>query len=86
MAGNKTLDGLRIAKVVKALSGLEGVIVRNGSNHSYVANMNGVDIRPCPIATSTHVERMVVPWVRKAMGYTNDIKSKQIYQALKTGD
>jgi hypothetical protein len=81
MSGNKTRDGIRIGKVIKALDGITGVIIESANNHLYKAQYNG--LRPCPIATSTDVRRMVVPWVMQATGYSD---SRLVYQYLKNGE
>ena len=81
MAGNKTRDGLKISRVVDMLDSLNGVNVRPGSNHPHVARSSEY-AGSCPIATSTDVRRMVVPWVRSVTGYDG---SKDIYNCLRSG-
>ena len=78
----KTRDGLKLKNVVRALEELAFVTVRRGANHPYVAVRDAYPI-PCPVAASTDVRRMVVPWVKNVANYQN---SNQIYQALKNGE
>ncbi|MBR9703824.1 hypothetical protein GOV12_00295 [Candidatus Pacearchaeota archaeon] len=77
----KTRDGLKLRKIVCALEQLAGVVVRHGSNHPYVAFRSGYSV-PCPVATSTDVRKMVVPWVKHVTDYSN---SREIYRALSAG-
>lgn len=79
MAGNKTRDGLKISKIVRALSGLSGVEIRSGTNHPHIAMSSG--LRPCPIASSTDARRMVVPWLQNIV----DLEPKEIYNSLRSG-
>ena len=81
MAGNRTRDGIRIGRVVRALEGIDGVSIRPGTNHLLVAFAQG-STRPCPIATSTHARRMVVPWVKEVTPYSD---VNQIYSSLRNG-
>ncbi|VVB79470.1 Uncharacterised protein [uncultured archaeon] len=78
MAGNKTRDGLRINDLVK-LAMQAGARIREGNSHAYILNYEG--LRPCPIATSTHAERMVAPWLATATGRTKH----ETYEALRRG-
>jgi hypothetical protein len=80
MGGNKTRDGASLDAVVKALGGIEGVEIRGGGNHPYIARKDGY--RPCPIATSTDVRQMVVKWVKEVTGYQN---ARDIYNGLREG-
>jgi len=78
MAGNKTRDGIRLAEIIRVAT-QAGAGIREGTKHPYMLIYNG--LRPCPVATSTHAERMVAPWLAQATG-----KSKQeAYQAIKHG-
>jgi hypothetical protein len=78
MAGNKTRDGIRLADILR--TAIEaGARIREGNNHTYILNY-GLQ-RPCPIATSTHAERMVAPWLAQATGRTK----QESYEALKRG-
>ena len=81
MPKQETRDGLKIKKVVKSLKSIDEVTFRGGKNHGIVAiaERHG---KCCPIATSTHARRMIVPWVKEVTGYDN---AKQIYNALKSG-
>lgn len=79
MSGQKTIDGIRIPDIIKLLGELEAVSVRSGTNHPYIAE--SANIRPCPIATSTHAKQMLVPWIEKTTGYDR----KKIYQSLQRG-
>ena len=80
MAGNKTRDGIKISKLVKALESIPGVSVEAGSRHDYKAE--APCMRPCPIDPSTHVKYMVVPWIKSFTGYQD---SNEIYQSLRKG-
>ena len=82
MAGNKTRDGLKLNRLVKALLALPGGGIREDNKHPYIASIMG-HARLCPIATSTDARRMIVPWIRETTSYKD---STQIYRALKTGD
>ena len=81
MAGNKTRDGIKISKLVRALEGIQGVSIRDGTNHHYVARAEG-SARPCPLATSTDARKMVVPWIKEVTGYSD---ASQIYSSLRSG-
>ncbi len=81
MGGNKTRDGLRISNLLRALSQLPGVTVREGASHPNIAEKVGYS-QPCPIATSTHARKMVVPWIKRTTSYTNAL---EIYESLKRG-
>ncbi|MFH1972445.1 MAG: hypothetical protein ABIJ18_03120 [archaeon] len=82
MAGNKTRDGIKLSKIVSSLGSIQGMDVRPGRNHPYVARMEGYQ-GSCPIATSTDVKKMVVPWLKKATGIDDN---KGMYQSLKKGE
>ncbi|MAG78237.1 hypothetical protein CL616_02615 [archaeon] len=79
MAG-KTADGLNLKRVIKSLDTIPGLYLREGTNHNLIAKMDGY--RPCPIAKSTHVKRMVVPWIKEITGYNN---AREIYRSLRSG-
>ena len=81
MAGNKTIDGLKIEKIVSMISNIPGIGIKRGTNHPYLAFTDG--LRPCPIASSTHARRMLVPWLSKATGYSD---KNQIYHSLRSGE
>lgn len=78
MAGNKTRDGLRLKDILR--TAIEaGARIREGNSHAYILNYGG--LRPCPIATSTHAERMVAPWLAQATGRTKH----ESYEAMRRG-
>lgn len=78
MAGNKTRDGIRLSDILR--TAIEaGARIREGNSHAYILNYEG--LRPCPIATSTHAERMVAPWLAQATGRTK----QESYEALRRG-
>jgi hypothetical protein len=77
----KTRDGLKMRNVVRALELIKFVSVRRGNNHPYVAFRDAYPV-PCPVAESTDVRRMVVPWVKTVTGYQN---TEKIYKSLKCG-
>jgi len=78
MGGNRTQDGLSLKDILKVA--LEaGIEVREGGKHPY--NLTSPRMRPCPLATSTHAKRMVVPWMAEATGR----ERKELYQALQRG-
>jgi len=74
----KTRDGLSLEKVLRVVEEL-GFDIKSGTNHPYLIVSEGMI--PCPVATSTDVKRMVVPWVRKATGYD----PVMLYQSFKKG-
>jgi hypothetical protein len=78
MAGNKTSDGIRLSKILKLAREI-GVEIRDGTNHPHILNYQG--LRPCPIAASTHAERMVAPWIAEVTG----LARKEAYKALRRG-
>lgn len=80
MGGNKTRDGIKISQVVKMLSKLPGVEIRDGTKHLAMAMAPGQ--RPCPIAASTDVKRMVVPWIEQI----TDMSRNDIYTSLRDGE
>lgn len=75
----KTLDGLRITKVLKALEEI-GATIREGTNHPYIASIEGYE-KVCPIAGSTNARTMIVPWIKQKTSYD----TQTIYQALRRG-
>ena len=79
MAGKKTRDGIKLAKIVKMLEKLPGVEIRSGTKHPYVARFDGA--RPCPIATSTDAKKMLTPWVADVTG----MEKALVYSSLKDG-
>tara|TARA_Y100000310_G_C20222542_1_gene596406 strand:- start:140 stop:385 length:246 start_codon:yes stop_codon:yes gene_type:complete len=76
----RTRDGLNIRNVVRAAEQVNGITVRDGTNHVHI--LNHPELRPCPIAGSTNVRRMVVPWIRQIVDYS----SQDIYAALRRGE
>lgn len=78
MTRNKTIDGIRLNDILRIV-GDAGIGFRTGNSHPYLLTCEG--LRPCPLASSTHAERMVAPWLAQATG-----KSKQeAYEALRRG-
>lgn len=78
MAGHKTRDGIRLTEIVRVAM-QAGAGIREGTKHAYMLLYAG--LRPCPVATSTHAERMVAPWLAQATG-----RSKQeAYEAMRQG-
>ena len=79
----KTRDGISLEKVVKVARQL-GLSVKEGSKHPYLLIYKGMV--PCPVATSTDVRRMVVPWIRKSLDYDTETlysyfkKGKRMYE------
>jgi len=51
----RTRDGIRLDRVVRTARKIPGISVREGTNHPYILNFDG--LRPCPIATSTDIRR-----------------------------
>lgn len=80
MAGNKTIDGLRIEQIARMMLNIPGIEIRKGTNHPFVAIKSG--LRPCPIATSTNAKKMIVPWLAQATGYNRNC----IYDSLRLGE
>jgi hypothetical protein len=80
MAGNKTRDGIKISKLLKAANSLGVIVRKSGGNHPYVLNYG--NRRPCPIATSTDVRKMVVPWLAPITNYNNN----QLYTYFRGGN
>jgi len=75
----KTRDGISLEKVVKIARQL-GFLVKEGTKHPYLLVSEGMI--PCPVATSTDVRRMVVPWIRKSLDYD----AKTLYSYFKLGE
>jgi len=78
MAGNKTRDGIRLNDVLRTAT-QAGARIREGNSHMYILNFG--QLRPCPVATSTHAERMVAPWLALATGRAK----ADCYGALRRG-
>ncbi len=78
MAGNKTRDGIKLTNILRAAEDI-GANIRYGTNHPNI--LNYPKMRPCPIASSTHAERMVAPWIAQASGRTKE----ESYQAIRQG-
>tara|TARA_Y100000310_G_C20643206_1_gene795111 strand:- start:1231 stop:1488 length:258 start_codon:yes stop_codon:yes gene_type:complete len=81
MAQRRTRDGIRLNNIIRCLRGFEGINIRPGRNHNYIANMQGF-ARPCPIASSTNARTMIVPWLRQV---ANVCDSSTIYSCLRNG-
>ena len=78
MGGKRTQDGISLRDILRAATEI-GIRIRDGRNHPY--NLEYPGLRPCPVATSTHAKRMVVPWMEQATGKDR----KEIYEALRRG-
>jgi hypothetical protein len=79
----KTRDGIKLTDIMSAVKEIEGVRIRQGTKHPYVLLYE--QLRPCPIAESTDVKRMVVPWLKQVD--TLKLYAKQIiYTGIKQGD
>ncbi|PIN93218.1 hypothetical protein COU54_04080 [Candidatus Pacearchaeota archaeon CG10_big_fil_rev_8_21_14_0_10_31_24] len=78
MSGKKTRDGLDLNRILCVAQEM-GVEIRTGGKHPY--NLNYKGMRPCPIATSTHAKKMVVPWMAEATG----LERTNLYQAIRRG-
>jgi hypothetical protein len=76
--GNKTQDGLSLTGILRAAM-QAGIGIREGGKHPYV--LEYPNMRPCPIAASTHAKRMVVPWMAQVL----DRERNEIYTALRQG-
>ena len=74
----QTRDGIRLNDILRVATKI-GAQIRAGSNHPYILNFEG--LRPCPIAASTHAERMVAPWIARATG----MNKRKAYEALRRG-
>jgi len=74
----KTIDGIRLRDLARVATQI-GAEVREGTNHPYILTYQ--NLRPCPIASSTHAERMVTPWIMQATGRNK----REVYRALKQG-
>jgi len=75
----KTRDGIRLATIARMVSELAMVGIREGTNHPMILMADG--LRPCPLAESSDVRRMISPWLRDATGYS----ARDIYSSLKSG-
>ena len=78
MGGYRTSDGLGLAKILKFAESV-GATVREGTNHPYVLNYDG--LRPCPVASSTNARTMIVPWICEIVDY----RPERVYQGLRKG-
>jgi hypothetical protein len=74
----KTIDGIRINDILRTTMEA-GVSIREGKSHAYILNYK--TMRPCPLAKSTHAERMLAPWLAMATGTSK----QECYQAIKRG-
>jgi len=80
MSGNRrTRDGIRLSRIERMARQIAGVSTRQGTNHPIILNYPNME--PCPIAESTDVRRMVVPWFGEITGYNN----QNIYQSFQRG-
>ena len=80
----KTRDDLKLEKVVKFLRGVGIVPTRSGTNHVHMFTLPDVNgrLRSVPLAESTDVRKMFVPYVQRAIPAYS---TQQIYDACKTG-
>ena len=84
----KTRDGIQLENIIDVAIAL-GATVRGGTNHSYALNYKG--LRPCPVASSTDAEKMVIPWLKQIAGIAGTANpgkacnKNQLYSALKQG-
>jgi len=77
----KTIDGIRLSSVARALEELSFVSVKRGYDEPYVAFRDAYPI-PCIITQKVDARKMIVPWVQEI----SDFKSpERIYQALRSG-
>ena len=79
MAGRKTRDGFLISGLTKLVRKIEGISIEQGRNHPVLLKTDGH--RPCPLATSTHTRKMLVPWLAQVTGYTPN----QVYTSIQSG-
>jgi len=75
----KTVDGIKLENILRAATTIDGVKVREGHSHRYLLEYNGY--HPCPVAASTNVRTMVVPWLKRVTNYN----SNELYASLKRG-
>ena len=75
----KTQDGIRLSTIVRMVSELATVGIREGTKHPALLLADG--LRPCPIATSSDGRRMIAPWLSYATGYS----TREVYSSLKAG-
>lgn len=76
----ETADGLKLEKVVRFLRGVGIVPFRSGTNHTHMFSLPDVNgrLRSVPLAVSTDVRKMLVPYVQRAIPiYT----TQEIYDA-----
>ena len=75
----KTIDGIKLSTIVRVVSELDVISIREGAKHPAVLMADG--LRPCPVAKSSDARRMISPWLRDATGYD----ARDIYSALRAG-
>lgn len=75
----KTQDGIKLGDILRSVSSVPGITVREGKSHDYVLQYSG--LRPCPLDQSTHAERMLAPWLRAVTG----LDKRSIYNCLREG-
>jgi len=78
MSRKRTQDGLDLNRILNVAQEM-GAEIRTCGKHPY--NLNYEGMRPCPIATSTHAKKMVVPWMAEATG----LERTTLYRALRRG-
>jgi hypothetical protein len=79
----KTRDGIKITDILSAVRAVEGISIRQGTKHPYMLLYG--QMRPCPIAESTDVKHMVLPWL-KQIDALRSYDKQTIYQGLKQGE
>ncbi len=79
MGGHKTIDGINLADIVRAVKDVEGVRIRHGAKHTYVLNYAGM--KPCPLSTNINVRKCIVPWLYEITG----LERYSIYESLRNG-
>ena len=80
---SKTRDGIKLTDILSAVEKIEGVTIRSGTKHPYMLNYG--QLRPCPVAESTHARDMILPWL-KQIDVLKQYNKQTIYQGLKQGD
>jgi len=65
----RTRDGISLDKILE-LAETEGIGIRKGKKHPYLLKYQ--DQKPCPVAESSHFRHMILPWLKKVTGYSNE--------------
>ena len=82
MAKKRTVDGVNLADIIRAAEKIPGVFVTTGNSHPYLLKCTFMPAGNCALATSTHADRHVVPWLRRVTGY----ETKEVRNAIRTGE